>query len=273
MKRDRKQRCLLAVGIIAVAVTEFLPNAPKALAQEPVEECQTHWKWVAKGGNQAAVAQVACPTRGTCDAPSERDSWIPGPSTPTVHLRIRLHIFCNSDGTNCAATPTAVSDAISKLNSDYAPHRFQFTATTESVNSTTYRDFSDSEEVLMKNTYADDPAGQINVYVVNILGGYLGVGTFPWDPDSLENMGGIIVDDGAFGAGKSTLTHEVGHCLGLWHTHHGVSEVSQCSACYERADGVDGDITGDFSAETPPTPRHSSSTCGWVALFDLTHTV
>ena len=46
------------------------------------------------------------------------------------------------------------------------------------------------------------------------------------------------------GAGGKTMSHEMGHCLGLWHTHHGVDEVSECGSCYERADGLNGDITG-----------------------------
>lgn len=64
------------------------------------------------------------------------------------------------------------------------------------------------------------------------------------------------MDDDYFGAGQRTMTHEMGHCLGLWHTHHGVYEVTACSPCWERADGVAGDTTGDFSNQTPPTPRN-----------------
>jgi PKD repeat protein len=80
------------------------------------------------------------------------------------------------------------------------------------------------------------------------------VGTFPWDPDALGTMGGIIVDDTYFGAGEKTLTHELGHNLGLWHTHHGVSEVDPCSACWELANHTNGDVSGDFCSDTDPTP-------------------
>ncbi len=218
------------------------------------EWCQTQAAWEAKGFGQ--VAGVACATEGTCDTPSVRDSWIPGGSTPVRNLRIHFNVFANSDGTSPAATQAAVDAQVVQLNSDFAPSKIQFCYTTEFINNTTYRQFADSEETAMKNAYADSPATQLNVYVVNIQAGYLGVGTFPWDPDALGNLGGLIIDDNWFGAGQKTLTHEVGHCVGLWHTHHGVSEVTACSACYERADGLNGDTTGDFSGDTAPTPTN-----------------
>jgi len=251
MKRDRKHRYLLGIVVIAMG--------PQTRADEPVEWCQTYVNWAANTGNQRATAQGECPTEGTCDIRSVRDSWIPGPSTPIVHIRLRLHIFCNDDGTNCASSPSEVAAQMTQLNSDYAPYRIQFTGQSEYINASAYRNFLYTTHFGMKTTYADDPAHQINVYVVNVLVGFLGLGTFPWDPNALGNLGGIVMHQGVFGAGQKTLTHEVGHNLGLWHTHHGVSEVDQCSACWERADGVNGDTTGDFASDTPPTPTNYAS--------------
>jgi subtilisin-like proprotein convertase family protein len=230
--------------------TAFLE--PKSLT--PKEWCQTEHSWIAK--DQEVTAGPGCPTLGVCDSPTTRNSWIPGGSTPIRTLRVHFNVFCNSDGTSCAATQSAVDAQVVQLNSDFAPSKVQFCYTTEFINNTTYRQFADSEESAMKNTYADSPATQLNVYVVNIQAGYLGVGTFPWDSDALGNLGGLIIDDNWFGAGQKTLTHEVGHCVGLWHTHHGVSEVTACSVCYERADGLNGDTTGDFAGDTAPTPTN-----------------
>jgi len=225
----------------------------KGLAK--VEWCQTQKAWEAKG-LIGVTAGVSCPIMGNCDLASIRDTWIPDGSTPFRTMRIHFNVFANSDGTSPAATQAAVDAQVLQLNNDFAPSRIQFCYTTEFINNTTYRQFADSEEFAMKSTYADSPATQLNVYVVNIQAGYLGVGTFPWDPDALGSQGGLIIDDNWFGGGQKTLTHEVGHCVGLWHTHHGVSEVALCSACYERADGLDGDATGDFSGDTAPTPTN-----------------
>jgi len=238
------------------------PLKPRADLGRPVphgkglaamEWCQTQRAWEAKGFGQAAGVGCAL---GTCDTPSVRDSWIPNASTPVLTLRIHFNVFANSDGTSPAATQAGVDAQMVQLNNDFAPSKIQFCYTTEFINNTTYRQFADSEETAMKNTYADNPATQLNVYVVNIQAGYLGVGTFPWDPDALGNLGGLIIDDNWFGAGQKTLTHEVGHCVGLWHPHHGVSEVPACSTCYERADGVNGDVTGDFASDVDPTPTN-----------------
>ena len=231
-----------------VEIQNAQPHAPAAR-----DWCQTQPKWEAKG--QGQVAGPGCGFTA-CDTPAVRDSWIPNAGTPARSMRIHYNVFCNSDGTSCAATQAAVDAQNVQLNNDFAASKIQFCYTTEFINNTTYRGFADSEEFAMKNTYADLPGSQLNVYVVNIQAGYLGVGTFPWDADVLGSQGGLIIDDNWFGAGQKTLTHEVGHCVGLWHTHHGVSEVTACSACYERADGANADTTGDLAGDTDPTPTN-----------------
>jgi len=261
MKTNRKDRCLLAaVGVISIVAGSFIPRAPQARADEAVDWCDTYENWVAEVGNQRAVASAECPTYGTCDTPSVRDSWSPNPSTPMVTIRVRFHVFCEDDGASCAASPSDVAAQMDQLNFDYAPRRIQFTETGEPEyhDDSAYRQLASSEVSAMKTTYADDPAHQVNVYVADLAAGLLGRGTFPWSLAALGDQGGIIIDETAFGPGREVLTHEVGHNLGLWHTHHGVFEVEQCSACYERADGVDGDITGDFASDTPPTPLNYS---------------
>lgn len=34
---------------------------------------------------------------------------------------------------------------------------------------------------------------------------------------------------------EDTIVHELGHVLGLWHVHHGISEITDCDdACVEK---------------------------------------
>jgi hypothetical protein len=73
--------------------------------------CQTYEQWIANVGNERMVASGTCPTEGSCDVPSVRDSWIPNGSTPIVTIRIKFIIFCNDDGTNCAADSSAHRDS------------------------------------------------------------------------------------------------------------------------------------------------------------------
>lgn len=220
----------------------------------PVEWCQTQIAWEAQGNGHTGGGS-GCEL-GTCDFAATRDSFIPNASTPVRNLRIHFNVFANNDGSSPAASQAAVDAQMVQLNNDFAASKIQFCYTTEFINNTTYRQFADSEETAMKNAFADSPATQLNIYVVNIQAGYLGVGTFPWESDALAAGGGLIIDDNWFGAGQKTLTHEVGHCVGLWHTHHGVSEVTACSACYERADHLNANENGDFALDTDPTPTN-----------------
>ena len=213
--------------------------------------------WCATDTMQTKASPIAgvgtCPLQGECDIPSVRDSWIPDGSKPPILIRMKFNVFANDDGSDPVATQAEVDAQLAHLNEDFAPFGFQFTGETEFINSTEYRFFSPGEEVAMKTQYADAPHAKLNVFVVVNSAGW-SKGTFPWNPIALTALGGIIMADGHFGPNMSIMAHETGHNLGLWHTHHGVSEVSPCSACYETADGTNGDTTGDYAADTAATP-------------------
>jgi hypothetical protein len=194
---------------------------------------------------------------GTCDEPANRDQAIPGPTDPIKYVRLYFNVFCMDDGSNCATSVGTLANQVVELNADYLPLRIQFVYDYRFINSTLYRNYPNV--AAMKEAYALNPAQQLNVFITNLGSGSFG--TFPWDDVRLplSNQGGVALTEGhVFPAPyhDDVLAHEIGHCLGLWHTHHGVSEVSYCDVCYERADGQNPDITGDLCSETPPTPTN-----------------
>jgi hypothetical protein len=265
----------LAVALCGggIALANDKPVKPDVAPPQILEDgtkplCGTFETWVANNPEDAEEGVAGgCPLKGDCDNPTVRDLFVPNASTPIKTIRLRVHIFANSDGSDPASSLAETTQQIAKLNTDFAPHRIQFVHTAHIINNSTYRVFSPGvEDAGMKGTYAESPASQLNIYIVDTTCCYAGLGTFPWDPVALTNSGGIIIDKDYWDATNEVVTHEVGHCIGLWHTHHGVSEVSTCSDCYEVPSG--NDLTGDFCADTPPTPTESTGDCNGTGGTD-----
>ena len=213
----------------------------KALGIEPGE---------AGSGGVAAGGPCAL---GSCDNPVFRDSFIPDAGTPLNIYRLHFHIFCLDNGSQCTSSVSEVIQQANLINANYAPYRIAFEYEISTHNSTEFRDYSGSEEFALKTTYAVNPSETLNMFIVN-TGGF-SFGTFPWDSAALTALGGVVQGNGQFSPGSSTPTHEIGHCLGLWHTHHGVSEGSQCSTCWESPNDNSSDV-GDLCADTQPTPTN-----------------
>lgn len=70
---------------------------------------------------------------------------------------------------------------------------------------------------------------------------------------------------------KSSLPHEMGHCLGLYHTHHGtVYEGGDGNQCSEYVDGTNSSTCGDYIADTPADPNRWSN-CAYIGTSTDAH--
>eukprot|EP00002_Diphylleia_rotans_P031892 TRINITY_DN6647_c0_g1_i3.p1 TRINITY_DN6647_c0_g1~~TRINITY_DN6647_c0_g1_i3.p1 ORF type:complete len:389 (+),score=49.74 TRINITY_DN6647_c0_g1_i3:130-1296(+) len=132
--------------------------------------------------------------------------------------------------------------------------------TTNSINI----DFADVTEI---RTFFNVQHGKELAVVVGPMTdeGLAGIATFPWEATfDKPTFGGFTVGDEFWGDTplyklySSVAGHEAGHCLGLYHVHNGVTEVSGCNdPCFEPqpADGQTGTmLKGDMFSDTRPTP-------------------
>lgn len=229
--------------------------------------CATDAAWEMRR-NKLGLEQfdkMGCPTEGACDTPAVRDATVTGPKT----INIYVHLLRNDDGTGGVDINNARA-AYNTLVADYASSNISFNLVgAQWINDSTYAvippysPFNNNWYNAIQNlkqSYAIYPRYVCNIFVTGQqpsgFGTLLGIATFPWDPAADTKAGGLWLNNISVTGSSHTWAHELGHCFGLWHTHHGVSEVGSCSNCYEYASGVEGDIRGDFCSDTPPTPTN-----------------
>lgn len=92
-----------------------------------------------------------------------------------------------------------------------------------------------------------------NIWLVDLINGsnppsYIaGYAQFP--TSGINSTYGVVVDNTFFGPNDRTLTHELGHCFGLYHTFQGGG-----STCTGNCNN-----SGDRCCDTPPTPNSTQS--------------
>jgi hypothetical protein len=243
---------LLALSCLPVAAQQV--QMPKI---EPTEWCGTQRIHEDKQAKQGRVSK-SCDIEGPCDNAGARNEWLFETGQAVLTVRLAIHILAEDDGQYPTYTAAEVLASVAGLNSDYAASGIQFVAQIDTIRSTNWKLLDESEIDQMKTATAVTPDSCLNVWLPYVSFGY-SFGTFPWGFDAQSPTGGIVMGQFHFQGGpNSVFSHEVGHCLGLWHTFHGYDEVTQCGSCYEYVGAPPGeaDQLGDFCADTPPTPMN-----------------
>jgi hypothetical protein len=159
------------------------------------------------------------------------DTFAPG----AVSVDVVFHVVHN--GASGLLTQQEVDAAIQVLNDSFdgstggyaTPYTFNLVETTYSDNASWYTGCAGvAVETQMKSALRQGGPETLNVYSCRPSGGLLGFATFPFWYASNPTADGVVILDASMPGGSAvpynegdTLTHEVGHWLGLYHTFQG----------------------------------------------------
>ncbi|WP_444892980.1 zinc metalloprotease [Microbulbifer sp. TRSA001] len=161
----------------------------------------------------------------------------------SVEVDVYFHVITDRSN-NGALSNSEINAQMNVLNDAYAntPFTFNLVSTTVTANNSWYNvGYNSSAEQAMKSSLRVGDAGDLNIYVAELGDGLLGWATFPssYSSDPLDD--GVVILTGSVPGGDAapynegdTLTHEVGHWLGLYHTFQG--------GCFGQ---------GDYVSDTP----------------------
>lgn len=163
-------------------------------------------------------------------------------------MNVYFHIIRSSSGIGFNKQEVSQT-IINRLNNDFKTTNINFYSIgSEYIDSDELNslDYADCKKIFKQNSHKN----AIDIYVFS-------------DDKNLGTLAGKaekIISSALLIAGwhytDFTPVHEMGHCLGLYHTHHGTSK-QEPTGIPELVNGSNSDIAGDFMTDTPADP------CEW----------
>ena len=169
----------------------------------------------------------------------------PVPEVSGGTINVYFHVINKGTGiSNGDISAQMITDQMNVLNAAYGQWgwTFNLVSTDRTTNSTWYNTCDQSStENAMKSALRQGSADDLNIYTCNPGGGLLGWATFPnWYAGNPTDDGIVALYSSLPGGSAApynlgdTVTHEVGHWMGLYHTFQG-----GCSK------------SGDYVSDTP----------------------
>lgn len=182
-------------------------------------------------------------------------------------LRIYVHVIRRSNGTG-GQSVSQTNQAITILNQDFNPHGVSF-------------NWDNSIDYINNDTYYSNPT--TTIYTVNNHTDGIDVYLFD-DASSAGGRANGVGESSEFWISgsywkspfnslvrSSVISHEMGHVLFLWHTHHGTRNEggSDTGQCPELVNGSNNATCGDYVTDTPADPflgfNVNHPACTWTS--------
>jgi hypothetical protein len=256
---------LLTTGLIACDGTDTDADLSNNPASDGVQEPGS--STVHRGCGTKDLSQAEVDLDAAKMAQYEDTAFI----TASRIIPVYWHSIRSASGTG-GVTTQQINDSIAVLNAAYAGSSFSFvlTATTTTNNGTWYTCSGGSCETQMKNALRQGGSNALNVYSNNMGGGLLGWATFPSSYAGNPKKDGVVILAASVPGGSAapynqgdTLTHEVGHWLGLYHTFQG--------GCTNSGDGVSDTAAEKSPAYGCPTGRNTCTGTKWPGNDPITN--
>ena len=172
-------------------------------------------------------------------------------------MNIYVHIVRSSNGQGLSNN--VLSTIISSLNSSFQGTNINFILSgSEFINNDYYYTNMTGKE---SQLFSVNPhCAAIDIYVLGQSTTWGAAGYAQNIPSTA-----LIVHGNYYNT--SSLPHEMGHCLGLYHTHHGtVNEGGgDFNQCAELVNGSNATTCGDYISDTPADPSQwSSNSCNYI---------
>ena len=184
----------------------------------------------------------------------------------TKYLPIRHIIVRKSDGTG-GITDNNLQEAMDSLNYNFASAGIQFYECSRTyIDSTPFYElnvtgYPNASADAVQLAAMSEQANVLNVFYTNRIFRIKNNGDTSWLCGRADMPYSTSTDRVYFNyrCPHSTFAHEVGHYLGLWHTHHGYdAPLDQRERVIRQGNMANCSIKGDLLCDTPADPRLSA---------------
>ncbi|MBX2828838.1 MAG: zinc-dependent metalloprotease [Flavobacteriaceae bacterium] len=175
-----------------------------------------------------------------------KNGKITGKSSSVFRIPIKVWRYRDDNGSNQALSLSDVYDLIDIVNQRFEDNgtgiSFYLKCAVQTINSTQFNTIHDEAEYdLMKQTYYDDKALNWHLVRTSASPDFGAIATFPWKPFNFSFMapfnGNLYIGGNPVETRIGTTIHEIGHTLGLLHTHEARDGIwnGEAGNCYQES--------------------------------------